>query len=267
MLRISNEEWFEANLDPQEYRAKLGVNIPNLPPDEFQVRFTGRNGRENLQHAFDFYNFVLANLPDLNIDKYDVLDFGGGWGRILRFFIREFRAEQLIMADCLTEAIECARTLDSPFKIIHSDVNPPLPLTQGSIGLCYAFSVFSHLAEQQCCDWLAYFGKLLLSGGKLFVTTRGHSQIDYLENLGKTESPNPMLSLLPSPKIIRAEYEKGVFQFYSVGGGGELTPDFYGETWIPRQWLEERHSSFGFSGCEFYTEFQTVDQCVFVLTK
>ena len=73
--------------------------------------------------------------------------------------------------------------------------------------------------------------------------------------------------MLPSPEIIREEYEKGVFQFYSAAGGGELTEDFYGETWIPREWLEERYISLGFSACDFYTEFKTIDQCVFVLTK
>jgi len=267
MEQISDDEWFEANLNPHEYRAKLNIQIPDLPPDEVQVRFTGRQGAENLQHAFDFYKFVIAHLPDLAMDKYDILDFGGGWGRVLRFFLREFQAERLIMVDCLTEAVECARSLNSPFNIIHSHVNPPLQLTEGSIGLCYAFSVFSHLAEQQCCNWLRHFANLIIPRGKLFLTTRGKSQIDYLEVLDQTDSPNPLLKLLPRPEIIRDLYEKGAFQFYPAAGGGELTQDFYGETWIPREWMEERYISLGFSACDFYTEFQTVDQCVFVLTK
>ena len=267
MEQISNDEWFEANLSPHEYRAKLGVPIPDLPLDEVQVRFTGRQGRENLQHAFDFYKFVLDQLPDLVVNKYDVLDFGGGWGRVLRFFLREFQPERLIMVDCLTEAVKCARDLNSPFNIIHSQVNPPLPLTKGSIGLCYAFSVFSHLAERQCCDWLRHFADLLVPGGKLIITTRGSSQIDYTEHLERTNTPFFLAPFLPKAEVIRREYEQGVFQFYPVDGGGELTVDFYGETWIPKQWLESRYVSFGFSACDFYTEFQTVDQCVFVLTK
>jgi len=267
MEQISNDEWFEANLNPDQYRTKLGIHIPDLPPDEVQVRFTGRQGRENLQHAFDFYNFVLAHMPDLTMNKYDVLDFGGGWGRVLRFFLREFQPERLTMVDCLTDAVECARSLNSPFTIIHSNVNPPLPLTEDSVGLCYAFSVFSHLAEQQSCDWLRHFANLLVPGGKLFLTTRGKSQIAYLELLVQTDSPNPLLNVLPGPEVIRDHYEKGVFQFYPAAGGGELTQDFYGETWIPREWFEERYISLGFSACDFYEEFQTIDQCVFVLTK
>lgn len=265
MEQISDDEWFEANLNPHEYRGRLGIRIPDLPPDDVQLLFTGRQGRENLQHAFDFYKFVLAHLPDLPMDQYDLLDFGGGWGRILRFFLREFPAERLIMADSFAEAVEWARRLNSPFTIVHNQVTPPLPLIHGSIALCYSFSVFSHLAERQCREWLLHLGRLLAPRGKLFVTTRGRAQIDLLEALAQSGSPLPELNLLPRPEIIREEYEKGVFQFYPTGGAEEWA--FYGETWIPRKWLEDRYASLGFRTCDFYPEFETVDQCVFILSR
>ncbi len=264
---ISDHEWFEANLDPRGYRAKLGIRIPNLPPDDVQRSFTGNQGRGNLEQAFDFYKFVLAHLPDGVLDKHDILDFGGGWGRVLRFFLREFEPDRLIMVDCLTEAVKWARSLDSPFKVIHTNAFPPLPLAERSVGLCYAFSVFSHLAEQPCCDWLRHFANLLVPGGKLFLTTRGQAQINYLVKLTREGSSNPVLKTLPHPDVIRDRLSKGVFQFYPGGGGRELTHDFFGETWIPRKWMEERYASFGFRTCEFYPEFQSVYQCVFVLQK
>lgn len=267
MQKSSNDEWFEANLNPQEYRSKLGIGIPDLPSDKVQLRFTGRSGRENLRQAFDFYEFILANINESGTDLQSVIDFGGGWGRILRFFLREFPAERLFLVDCLTAAIECARSLNAPFNIIHSDVSPPLPLPKGTIGVCYAYSVFSHLPEQQCCDWLRHFADLLVPGGKLIITTRGQFQIDYIERLEQTNTPYILAPLLPKAAVIRKQYERRAFQFYPMGGGGELTKDVFGETWIPRRWLEERYISFGFSACKFYTEFKTIDQCVFVLTK
>jgi len=267
LKQISNEEWLEANLDPENYRSKLGIRIPDLPSDEIQVRFNGRAGRENLQQAFDFYNFVLARQPDLELEQYDILDFGGGWGRVLRMFLREFQAERLILVDCLTAAVECGRSLNAPFNIIHTEVTPPLPLQAGTIGVVYAYSVFSHLPEQNCCDWFRHFADLLVPGGKLIFTTRGLSQLDYIDRLEMTDTPYPLAPYIPSTEVIRKRYERGVFQFYPAAGGGELTSDNFGETWIPKPWLDERHSSLGLSSCEFYTEFETVDQCVFVLTK
>ncbi|MGA9996512.1 MAG: class I SAM-dependent methyltransferase [Pyrinomonadaceae bacterium] len=267
MEQISDNEWFEANLNPEIYRAKLGIAIPDLPPDEVQMRFTGRTGRENLQQAFDFYKFVLENLPKLDMSSYTLLDFGGGWGRILRLFLREFQPQRLFMLDAMKEAVEYARSLNPPFVISQCHVRPPLSMQEGSIGLCYAFSVFSHLAEQECSDWLRHFAYLLVPRGKLIITTRGKSHIDYLETLDQKNTPYLPASLLPRAETIRKVYESSAFQFYPTGGGGELSQDFYGETWIPKRWLEERYASFGFSSCEFYPEFKTVDQCVFVLTK
>lgn len=266
-IQIPNEAWLEANLDPQNYRSKLGIGIPDLPSDEIQVRFNGRAGRENLQQAFDFYNFVLTHQPDLYMEQYDVLDFGGGWGRVLRMFLREFPAERLVLVDCLTAAIECGRSLNGPFNIIHTEVNPPLPLLKGTIGIVYAYSVFSHLPEQLCCDWFRHFTELLIPGGKLIFTTRGLSQLDYIDRLEKTDTPYSLARYILGTEVMRERYDRGVFQFYPAAGGGELTSENFGETWIPKPWLEERHRSLGFSGCEFYTEFETVDQCVFVLTK
>jgi hypothetical protein len=267
MEPISDHEWFDANLYPQMYRQKLGIRIPDLPPDEVQMRFTGRTGRENLQQAFDFYKFVLGNLPEHGLEGHQVLDFGGGWGRILRLFLREFEGERLILVDPLEDAINCARGLNPPFQIVHSNVTPPLSLQEGSVGLCYAFSVFSHLAERPCEDWLRHLGQLLGPGGKLIITTRGNWHIDYLRTLGQRNTPYLLAGLLPSAEVILERYEQGVFQFYPTGGGGELSDEFYGETWIPKKWLDERYTAFGFRSCAFYTEFETVDQCVFVLTK
>jgi hypothetical protein len=72
---------------------------------------------------------------------------------------------------------------------------------------------------------------------------------------------------VPHPTDIERLYDSGAFQFYPTGGGGELTDDFYGETWITEKWMNEKYRSLGYSRYEFFTEFATVDQCVFVLTK
>lgn len=117
MNAISDNLWFVANLNPSAGRAELGIQIPELPPPEIQMRFTGRHGRVNLQQAFDFYAFVLKHLPREAQGRLRLVDFGGGWGRVLRFFLREFSAERLILFDCLTDAVECAKSLAPPFAV------------------------------------------------------------------------------------------------------------------------------------------------------
>jgi hypothetical protein len=144
MEQISNDEWFEANLNPNEYRFTLGMDILDLPSDEIQLRFNGRAGRENLQQAFDFYKFILANMHEGGMDRQRVLDFGGGWGRVLRFFLQGVSGGELFLVDCLTAAIECARSLNTSLRY-YSQPGKPAATTPGRYywGLLCIFCVFT----------------------------------------------------------------------------------------------------------------------------
>jgi len=283
MLSISNGRWLEANLDPEAHRIELNIPIPDLPSAEVQKRFTGRDGRVNLQQAFDFYQFVSQQMPEDSQARYRVIDFGGGWGRIMRLFLREVAAQRLILLDCMKDAVECARSLNPPFEVVLNDVSPPLPMEKACADCCYAFSVFSHLSEKACIEWISDLGQRLVPGGKLIITTRGRAHLKFINSLQKPRSVrsfakellrrggsdhiNGLITRLPKPDVIERLYDQGAFQFYPTGGGAELTEDFYGETWIPEAWIKERCQSLGFSRYNFFTEFATVDQCVFVLTK
>jgi hypothetical protein len=278
-LRFSDEQWFEHNLNPQA----SPIRIPDLPPPKIQVRFTGASGRENLTQAFEFYKFVLDRLPPERGAQYHILDFGGGWGRILRFFLRDIPAERLVLADCLTDAIDCANSLHPPYNVVKSGVAPPLPFNRASVGSCYAYSVFSHLSEKAARNWITHLGEVLVDGGKLFITTRGPSHIEVVRSaqsgskslfkgilrkiLRRKDPFTDFRTLLPHPDKIKERLEQGMFQFYPTGGGGELSDDFYGEAWITENWMQENHASLGFRGYEFFPESGAINQCIFVLTK
>ena len=283
MNPISDELWFDANLNPAVGRTKFGIDIPDLPPAKIQMRFTAMHGRSNLNQAFDFYKFVLGHMPQEEKGRIRLIDFGGGWGRILRLFLREFPADQLLLLDCLTDAIECAKSLNPPFAIYQNGIDPPLPFEKACADCCYAFSVFSHLSERVAFNWLSHLCELLVPGGKLIITTRGMTQIRNLRQfrLGsglqstfkrlfrwfKIYRIHSSNILLPHPNEIQRLYTAGSFQFYPTGGGGELAKEFYGETWITEAWIKGNCKNLGFQRYDFFSEFKNVDQCVFVLTK
>jgi len=268
MNPIPDEVWLNANLDPVAGRTALGIKIPDLPPDEIQMRFTGRCGRANFEHIFDFYKLVLKSMPKKRLGQIRLLDFGGGWGRILRLFLREFPADQLLLLDCLTVAVECARSLNCPFPVRQNQVHPPLPLEKGSVDCCYAFSVFSHLSEAACVGWIASIAEALVPGGRLIFTTRGLAHIACLRHVHASSAPlDHVTALLPKPDEIEGRYRNGEFQFYPAAGGGELTGDFYGETWVTERWMRGHHARLGFRSFQFLPESGTIDQCIFILTK
>jgi SAM-dependent methyltransferase len=110
-----------------------------------------------------------------------VLDFGCGWGRTLRFFMRDVRRGNLYGVDCMPLAIELCRETNpwSRFALI-----PPLPpadLPSSHFDLVYLYSVFSHLSEDAQDQWLTEFSRVLRPGGVLIATTWPREYIERCE--------------------------------------------------------------------------------------
>ena len=67
---------------------------------------------------------------------------------------------------------------------------------------------------------------------------------------------------LPAPDEIRNRYVNGEFQFYPVIGNDQLTTDFFGETFIPKEYIL-RH--YGELLVDFDDQVPWVDQSVVIL--
>ncbi len=272
-MKINDDEWFELQFRPEEAFKKYGVKLPALPSDEIQIGFTGSSGLFNMRQAFSFYKYVCSVCQISNIREPLILDFGGGWGRISRFFLRDTKPESIFIAETREYAIDCLRKYAAGCSIIHNQPRPPIPGLPGQLDLACAYSVFSHLSEEYFQAWVNYLLSVLRPGGYLVFTTRGQFFINHLEHLhSKTEKPHEvleeyvrrMLEELPSPEEIRRHYLNGEFQFYPIGGAGECTADFFGETFIPKRYIEQ---NFGPFFVDLTDDVQYVDQSVVVLRK
>ncbi len=268
--QISDTTWFEMNCTPGLKTKELSsIQVPLLPSDDIQLRFTGRTSRQNLEQAFEFYRFILTKVPS----PESVVDFGGGWGRILRFFLREVNPQKLYLVDCLTDAIMAAKATNPAFKIIQTLPGQTCPLDDASIDLVYAFSVFSHLSESFACENLKDFNRMLKPGGVVAFTTRGQQHLDFLRE--KLAGPNTdrsghlfeAIQTLPNLDLIEKTIKAGEYQFFPTGGGGELSSQFYGETWIGEGWVKKNYRNLGYKKYEMFPEHGSVDQVTFILHK
>ena len=99
-----------------------------------------------------------------------VLDFGCGAGRTLRQFLPEAEGGEFHGCDIDGPSVAwLAEHLTPPLHVFRNDEAPPLPCSDETFDLVYAFSVFTHLTGYWA-GWLLELHRLLKPGGLLFAT-------------------------------------------------------------------------------------------------
>lgn len=248
--------------------------IPQLPSAWHQRNWTGASGEETLRQAFEFKNLVsrmLASHGKTPLEQARILDFGSGWGRILRFFLRDVPTPQLVGRDCWAEIVEVARR-DNPWCEFQAiGTHPPLPDGDASTDVVYLFSVFSHLSEAAHLAWLEEFHRVLKPGGLVVATTRAR---DYLvrvdRNRDRDRSRGGYQSMVatdsfPDIKQTLASYDRGEFCYSGTGGGGPLDASFYGEAAIPAAYAKANWK--GFEIVEIVPPRSRIDQVTIVARR
>lgn len=268
---LSDQDWFDAQFEWEDVRKKYGIPLPSLPSDEIQIQFTSQSGRSNLLEAFEFYKIALNYIKAVKEPR--ILDFGCGWGRVARFFLRETAPANLYLADVMNEAIRHLHATNNPCRIIRNQRKPPIEGVPEGIDLVFAFSVFSHFSEEYFRLWVDYFFDVLKPGGCVVFTTRGRAFIEHLQNLHETaqtpsmkENVKRLREEMPSAAQISTRHAEGAFQWFPMGWGGdiELKSDFWGEAFIPRAYLERE---FGSKLVYFSDQVEHVYQAVAVIQK
>jgi len=154
------------------------VDGPPLPPRRLMVRVAGtadadwflRSGRA----AFDA---IAAHVPP--DETVDVLDFGCGCGRVLRYW---GDADGLVAgSDRDVGAVDWCRQNLGFARVERNGLAPPLAFGEASFDLVYALSVFTHLTADLQTAWRDELARVLRPGGRLLVTTHGRSYVPRLE--------------------------------------------------------------------------------------
>src|SRR3990172_7300049 len=102
--KIGLDGWFELVSQsylapPVNYKHKM---LPAFPSDTIQVNTTGQSGVPTLREAFVFYKDCIDTFEECGkpvLESSRMLDFGVGWGRIARFFLRDLPIENIYGVD------------------------------------------------------------------------------------------------------------------------------------------------------------------------
>ena len=193
-----------------------------------------------------------------------VLDFGCGWGRITRFFLKDLSPENIYGADVSGVGIDaCQRTLPGSFRQISGQ--PPLEYGQDTFDLIYSWSVFSHLPEDLSTQWLVSFSRLLKPTGLLIVSTLPRSfitQCQKLRELGFLDSAwkKAAAESFENPEVALQSYDRGSFVF-----SAKHKPE-YGMSVIPKAYVLSHWTRF-LEFCDFIETPPSIDQWIIVMKK
>jgi SAM-dependent methyltransferase len=226
----------------------MGDPLPAFPPEALQRNTTGLDGEAGVRQAFHFYRDIHRALADGRAvlgTGAKVLDFGVGWGRVARLFLRDVHLDGIYGIDVDPAFIDISAAAFGGGHFSVCEPFPPTAFATASFDLVSAYSVFSHLSEDAFNRWLSEFARILKPGGHLAFTTRHESFLDYCA-WAATQKDLPqgytraLGELFPDIAAARRAYRKGSFLHATsqgVSGGGPRTEAFYGETFIPKAYV------------------------------
>jgi SAM-dependent methyltransferase len=259
---LSDDAWLDLLRSASEGQ-HVQINgrlLPHLPDKDIQIGTVGQAGFGAILEAWGFAAQCLARFrtSPLFADPQKILvDFGTGWGRIARCFLRDLPAENIVGVDVSPDLIAIARDTFPGPRFLRSNAMPPLAFQAGTVDFIVGYSVFSHLSEASCRAWIGEFARILKPGGMVAVTTRGRWFFDYAAGLTGADSYSRSLSrMFPDFEVAKARYDRGEFVHSNaegVSGGGALGPEYYGETFIPERFAREELGGV-LSLVEFYTD-------------
>jgi 2-polyprenyl-3-methyl-5-hydroxy-6-metoxy-1,4-benzoquinol methylase len=265
--------WWWINTAGYKALRPLQDILPALPPANVQARFTGLTGDATLADGFRIYTMIRQQAEKYrgDIRNYQhILDFGCGWGRILRFFLRDLPPTAIEGIDCMEQAIQVCRATNRWCRFTKIAPTPPTDLPHAQSDLIYAYSVFSHLSEEYHWLWLKEFHRLLKPGGLLVITTRPREFVEHAAHIrGLTARPDWTrgldLAFVEVAATLR-RYDLGEFCYSPTGGGDELAPSFYGEALIPRGYILSRWTKL-FDYLDYIEDRTVCEQNVVVVRK
>ena len=189
MRRIPLEVFGELCLAVPDNLNAIRSRLPTMASDEVQRNWTGNCGQVLMSQSVAFVRTMLSmhgNRGDREKDALQILDFGCGWGRLLRLLLKYVPAERLHGVDPWHRSIDLCREHGIPCRLALSDYIPRSLPFEGPFDLVYAFSVFTHLSEPTARAALATIRRSISERGMLCLTIR---PIEYWHHHGPNGEP------------------------------------------------------------------------------
>ena len=266
--------------------------MPSFPTDTLQSDFVGTSNEDAIDEAWWFYRRMSDRCRDYGLligQRSYVLDFGCGWGRFARMFLRDVPASHIYCADTGGLALDICRETGVPGKLVRLDPMPPSFLPSDRFDLAFAYSVFSHLSPKAHLAWRTELARVVKPNGLAFITTQGpwfldecrryREHPDQISNSWHRKLANSFVDYEASV----TKYDRGEFLFAAdessafpvnnhnnqelIRDPPELGSELYGDAVVPIRYFESHWYEAGFELLDFVADPSLCPQAIAILRK
>ncbi|MGI9600900.1 MAG: class I SAM-dependent methyltransferase [Acidimicrobiales bacterium] len=234
---LSDEDWLSlvdesrgANTWEHDFR------LPGFPGADVESMTTMPASAAMLREAGRFYGITKQALEQhgdgLNHDT-QLLDFGCGWGRITRYFLKDVEVGSIHGVDVVDELVQACRETIAPDQFSAVPSSGPLPFADASFDVVLANSVFSHFDADRHRLWINELGRVAKPGGLLLLTVVDQKAL--AKWLDRTGDWREWFDGVVGPAWrVRLELASGRFVWRSTSRQGAL--EGYGLAFVPQRW-------------------------------
>lgn len=175
--------------------------LPKMVSNEVQEAWTGSSGHVLLRQSISFIRIVTAayvNATGRSLNDANVLDFGCGWGRLIRLLYKYVPADRIYGVDPMEASLQQCRDAGLRGAFFKSDYIPrALPTPAGlRFDFIFAFSVFTHLSEKVMRIALGTLAEHLSDDGLLAITIRPREYWPFIAGHDKSFDKRQIADLL-----------------------------------------------------------------------
>jgi Methyltransferase domain len=216
LSELSLEEWGRLTLDIPAQCPNLAARFPSMPTTEEQLRWNGAHGTGLLAQSVRFVQWLVDECDPRPASN--ALDFGCGWGRLMRLLYKYIDADNLYGVDPWSESLRLCREHGVIGHLALSEWLPRALPFRGPFSLIYAFSVFTHLSEETTAVSLEMLRRYITDDGALVITVR----------------PPEIWENIEQPSMIAEHHRRG-FAFSPLNnsatyGDSSIAPEYVSQT-------------------------------------
>lgn len=175
--RITRIAWYYLVLPPARasaaLRERFGRDYSSAPPPHILAQYGITSPAVRVHRGEQKYAMIQQHLSDVGLSlppNPRILDFGCGAVGTLSAFARHLPDAISFGCDLKADVVAWAKKYRPHLIVVRNEPSPPLPPEFTDFDLVYAISVWTHMPESACSDWLKHMHERIKPGGVLFFT-------------------------------------------------------------------------------------------------